>query len=438
MKFAELLDQAASSIGPYRRNIFKTLIMGLVTGSGPGRISSIFRRFTALFVGSTVTQKRLYNFINSTKLPWDSLWHFLGKSLGAFVTVKDRLLIALDDTSYGKTGSHIAGCTRLYDHAAKKNSSRWIFGHCRVVAGIMTFGHGRWMCLPFAQKLFKPLPEPVKDSKKLTHEQWLETKSGIGAHLVLRLVKLFQCRPLVVCDSWFGTKPLLDEVNKNSGFRCDLLSRLRVNSKLYALPEPVQPGKRGRLKKYGNELPTVKKLAENLKDTARTTMVHVYGKRRDCTFAETVCMSRALRQKVKIVFVYRKDSYIFPLITTDLTLPAEEMIEYYSARWKIESDFKELKHEIGALDSQCRNENAVENHFTLCCFAASLAWVYTLKSDNAPTRMHPTRKSNSFAFADVRRRIASEIEGNIFKGGCPESVIPAVKFICSSLFSMSA
>ena len=75
-------------------------------------------------------------------------------------------------------------------------------------------------------------------------------------------------------------------------------------------------------------------------------------------------MSKALQCEIKVVFIYRKN-LVFPLLSTDLDMSAEEMIEYYSARWKIESGFKEIKHEIAALDSQCRNANAVENHFEL-------------------------------------------------------------------------
>ena len=117
-------------------------------------------------------------------------------------------------------------------------------------------------------------------------------------------------------------------------------------------------------------------------------------------FSELVCMSGALKCTAKVVFVYYR-SVTFPLFTTDLELTAEQMIEYYAARWKIESGFKEIKHEVGALDSQCRNQLSVENHFDLCLFATTFAWMYCSKLDHAPDRLHPTRHSNSFAFADL-------------------------------------
>ncbi|WP_419605074.1 transposase, partial [Thiolapillus sp.] len=43
--------------------------------------------------------------------------------------------------------------------------------------------------------------------------------------------------------------------------------------------------------------------------------------------------------------------------------------EYYGARWKIESGFKELKQEIGSCKSQCRNAQAVTNHLNFWLFS---------------------------------------------------------------------
>ncbi|WP_419590657.1 transposase, partial [Thiolapillus sp.] len=40
-----------------------------------------------------------------------------------------------------------------------------------------------------------------------------------------------------------------------------------------------------------------------------------------------------------------------PFFSTGLTLSAQQVIEYYGARWKIESGFKEIKQEIGSAKS---------------------------------------------------------------------------------------
>jgi hypothetical protein len=437
MKFTELVSQVSTPIASYRQIIFKTFIIALSTGGSSNHVSGIFRRFTDLLNITNITRKRFYNFLNSAKLPWDSMWMILVKMLGSNAITDDRVLVALDDSTYGKTGKNIAGCDSHFDHAAKQNWSKWIFGHCRVVAGVLTFGHSRWMFLPFAQRNFRPLPKGTKNSKKLSYDEWLNTKSGIGASLVVKIAKLFRHKVLIVCDSWFGTEPLLKEAQEKSEYQIDLLSRLRINSTLFELPIEENEVKRGRKRKYGERLSPLRELAKQLKQDAVTDRIHIYGKERDCTFVEIICMSKALKRKIKVVLIYR-GSYVFPIFTTDLTLTAQQMIEYYSARWKIESGFKELKHEVGILDSQCRNEQAVENHFNLGCYAMSLTWIYALQSKKAPSRMHPTRKTNAFAFADVRRKIATEIKSDVLNRGCHKTVIPAIKSICTCIFRIGA
>ncbi|NCD33664.1 MAG: hypothetical protein EOL87_09660 [Spartobacteria bacterium] len=119
-------------------------------------------------------------------------------------------------------------------------------------------------------------------------------------------------------------------------------------------------------------------------------------------------MSKAMRCSVKIVIVCRRNSFV-ALFTTDLTLSVEQMIEYYGARWKIESGFKEIKHEVGALDNQARNQNSVKNHFNLCCLATSLTWIYVAGQTRAQAKNHAANNDNSYSFANVRRMIEKEI-----------------------------
>lgn len=290
MKFTELLSRVAEPIATYRKIIFKTFMIALSTGGGSNHVSGIFRRFSDIFGITDITRKRFYNFLNSAKLPWDLMWKLLVDLLGSNAVTEGRVLVALDDSTYGKTGKHIDGCDSHFDHAAKKNWSKWIFGHCRVVAGVLTFGHNRWMFLPFVQKNFRPLPKGIKNSKKLSYDEWLKTKSGIGADLVVEISERFQNRILAVCDSWFGTEPLLEEARGKSAFQIDLLSRLRVNSALFELPSEEKGVRRGRKRKYGKRLPSVKELAQQLKNDAETGRIHIYGKERDCTFVLTIIL----------------------------------------------------------------------------------------------------------------------------------------------------
>ena len=106
-------------------------------------------------------------------------------------------------------------------------------------------------------------------------------------------------------------------------------------------------------------------------------------------------------------------------MTTDLTLSVEQIIEYYGARWKIESGFKEIKQEIGSSKSQTRNADAVLNHLNFCMMATTLTWVYADRLQTTPNRKYKIRGRSGFAFSDVRRIMAEAALSDNFQSVCP-------------------
>ena len=47
------------------------------------------------------------------------------------------------------------------------------------------------------------------------------------------------------------------------------------------------------------------------------------------------------------------------MFTTDLELSVTQIIEYYGARWKIESGFKELKQDIGVTSRSIQGDSSL-------------------------------------------------------------------------------
>jgi len=84
------------------------------------------------------------------------------------------------------------------------------------------------------------------------------------------------------------------------------------------------------------------------------------------------------------------------LVTTDLTLSVEQIIEFYGARWKIESGFKEIKQEIGSSKTQTRNAYAVSNHLNFCMMATTLTWIYADRLQIMLERKHKIKGRASF------------------------------------------
>ena len=176
--------------------------------------------------------------------------------------------------------------------------------------------------------------------------------------------------------------------------------------------------RRGRPGKYGDRLGSVDQCAGPCRKPAQTLSVFLYGKQRDVLAYSRTVMLKTMKRKVRVTWIFRRTSYV-ALVTTDLSLSVEQMIEYYGARWKIEAGFKEIKQEIGSARSQTRDAHAVLNHLNFCMMAATLTWIYADRLQYEPDRKYKIRGRAGFAFSDVRRIIAEEALNSDFQSICP-------------------
>lgn len=177
--------------------------------------------------------------------------------------------------------------------------------------------------------------------------------------------------------------------------------------------------------------------AYRYREQAQPVSVFLYGKRREVSAYDQVVMLKNLCCPVRVVWVFRKTQWV-ALFTTDLTLSVEAVIEYYGARWKIESGFKEIKQEIGSARSQTRNARAVINHLNFCMMAAALTWICADRIEADPQRRHIGKGRTSFAFSDVRRLITNAVLSKDFLGLWPSLPNPRKNTFLSLLLRMVA
>jgi hypothetical protein len=382
------------------------------------RTSNLLRAIETLF-GVSIAQWRYYTFMASVKLPWDGVWEALWRAIPSPL-VAGRLLVGLDDSLNPKTGKKIFGCQRTFDHAAKSNRTRWPWAQTIVTVGLLKPIHGRWSCIPLAFAFYLRRRTLSAGCIRLRRKALVfADKFAQAAELIVRLGAFFRQTPvLVVTDSWFGNNGLFKPLRARLGKRVHLLSRLRVNAVLYAQSEP-EPGKAGRPRKYGKRLGNAADLAAAMREQAQTYTLHVYGSMREVVAAERVLMLKTLRCPVRVVWVYRKTQWV-ALMTTDLALSVEQIIEFYSARWKIEAGFREIKQEIGSAHTQTRNPDAVTNHLHFCMAATTITWIYAAHLKQAPVRRYASGNTTEYAFADARRSLARHLAREGFGIGCHE------------------
>ena len=424
-------DFSSTSLGRQRSRWFVYILTAFIIPFTTSISSNVFRCINTLF-GLHVNRRQFYTFMASSKLPWGKLWRTLWSMIPDPLS-DGRLLVALDDFINPKTGRKIFGCSHIFDHAAKANQSKYPWAQNVVLVGLLKRIKGRWACLPLAHRFYLPkktIEAKFENMKISGKESLFQTKLDQAVEMLIQLAHHFVGVPVtVVCDSWFGNDGLFKPLRKHLGASLHLLSRLRSNTVLYTMPPNRKSNKRGRPRKYGNRLGTCAEMAARFIFQASNHRVFLYGKYRDVkAFSKTV-MLKTLKCPVRVVWVFRKTQWV-ALFSTDMDLSVKQIIEYYGARWKIESGFKEIKQDIGSSKSQTRNAHAVTNHIHFSMMAAAITWIYATRLENIPERRHKVKGRNSFAFSDLRHIIAKAALSDDFNLVCNKTQkLPRKSFV---------
>ena len=430
---------SSSKLGSHRSRWFVYALLSFIIPFS-NSISSNILRCMHTFFGIDINKRRFYIFMASNKLPWDKLWQRLWSIIPDPLT-DGRLLVALDDSINPKTGKKIFGCSHVFDHAAKSNQTKYPWAQNVVLLGLLKIIKGRWACLPLSHRFYLPLKAINSKSDNMNIAGKIpsfKTKLEQSTDMIVELAHHFKgIKILCACDSWFGNNGLYKPTRRHIGSLFDLLSRLRSNIVLYSIAPKKKPGQRGRTRKYGNRLGSCSEMAAMFRSKASKLSVFLYGDHREVMFYSTVVMLKTLKCPVRVVWVFRKTRWI-ALFSTDLDLSIKQIIEYYGARWKIESGFKEIKQEIGSSKSQTRNAHAVMNHIHFSMMAATIVWIYGARLENIPERRHKVRGRNSFAFSDLRHIITKAALSENFDTVCHSHPKSLKKYFIDILLRMVA
>jgi transposase len=98
------------------------------------------------------------------------------------------------------------------------------------------------------------------------------------------------------------------------------------------------------------------------------------------------------------------------LFSTDITIPPVKIIEYYSARWKIEIAFRDLK-EMGKMsDYRVRNKDGMTKHITLCFVAHTLLRILQFQKIqfNVQPVHRPWHKKAKLSMGQIRGMVQNE------------------------------
>jgi hypothetical protein len=425
--------------GKERRSWFIYTLVAIIIPFTSSRTSNLFRTLKTLFGFVDIKKKRYYTFMSSPKIPWKGLWSRVWHMIPEPKT-HGRLLIALDDFINPKTGKKIFACSRVFDHAAKLNQSKYPWAQNVVSIGLLKIIKGRWACIPLSYSFYHLKKEIEKNTPAYNGESIaFQSKHTQAVSMITDVAAQFSdANILIVADSWFGNNGMWEPLYRELDKQIHMISRLRANNNLFDIkPKMEIKRKPGRPRIYGDKLGTPSELAGENRDLAQEYQVNLYGRNRNVLAYDRVVMLKTLKRAVRVVWIYRKTRWV-ALFSTNLTLSVTHIIEYYGARWKIEACFKELKREIGSAETQTRNPVAVTNHLSFCMMATSLTWIYACRLENTPNRRHAVHGRKYFAFSDVRRMLTKDALDSNFALLCPSAGKPLDNSIVTALFRLAA
>jgi hypothetical protein len=155
----------------------------------------------------------------------------------------------------------------------------------------------------------------------------------------------------LAADGYYAKVKFVDSV---CDFGLHLISKLRHDANLRYLFTGPHPKRRGARKKYDGKV--------NLQDLSRLTPILLS---KTVTLYTAIVNSVRLKRNVRLVYVCKRQGtklLTALLFSTDLTLAAEEVYRYYTARFQIEFLFRDAKQFLGLMDFQTRSEARIAFH----------------------------------------------------------------------------
>ena len=342
---------------------FTTLLTGWILCVGKHTVTGVIR--AAGVVGKR-HHSGYHRFFSQARWTTDQVGLALFRLLLSAVPKGQLVFLSVDDTLARHTGKHISSAAMHRDPLLSTGKKPFFhFGHNWVVVSVV-FVFRRWrkaFSLPVLVRLYRT--EKLNKKMELPHRK----KTELANDLVQLAAGAFPDRHfLIVGDNAYTNRSVLRPLPKTVHF----LGRGRMDAALYA-PPPKHTG-RGRPRVKGRRLASPERRAKN--GRWKNQQVKVYGRKATVK----VQVFNALwyigaRQRLLRFFLIRgwpghdKDDV---LLTTDLTMTAEQAVVYYCYRWSLEETFGWVKSRLGFEDPHNRTEKSV--HRT----APMALWTYSL------------------------------------------------------------
>jgi len=289
-----------------------------------------------------------YRALSNQKINWRNLLllfvkRYISLSQGFKSVKNENKCLIFDDTDISKTGKTMEGVSKIHNHVTKT----YIFGYKLLVAGYwngsvfipLDFSfhrehkNNKTKKYGLSKKEYKRQKKTKRDSKQPVAKRYKELNSKKTDVLIQMFKRITQRKikvDYILFDSWFTSVLLISKLLKVNP-KVNIIGMYKYNSKV----------------KIGDKEQTIKQLRKQKKNLKRSRKYNFYYLNHK-GFIDNV--------EVKIFLIRKgKRGAWHTIISTDISLNFNQMMNIYKKRWSIEVFFKEAKQLLGLGKNQSTN-----------------------------------------------------------------------------------
>jgi hypothetical protein len=405
-----LLNFSCVLTAPTFENII-VLFAGAILTNGARTITNMLRAVRPLVTKSFCSYHRVFS---RAEICLFALARILATLL--FHLIPGRIELVVDETISRHNGKKVyaQSCHRDKVRSTHKNVC-YTFGHYWVVLCVNV--HMPFLSRPWALPFMALLWVSEKNCKKYN----LKHRTPIELTIIM-LKKVSQWFPekcfIITGDGGFASI-VLTRFCKNHP-RFELVSRLRKDAQLYALPMQKKTRTRGRPAQKGKRIRSPEQeVAHKNKNKHKwiTATVTWYGNR--AKTVEYFCNQALVYQPGKgialisyIIVFDPEDNSFETLFTTDLSLSVHEAIRLFVQRWSIEVTFEEARKFLAIESTRNRKKESVIRSFPflLGLFSVISLWYFqTFKEHNHTIAQEEWYTKTEPTFADAINAIRHQL-----------------------------
>jgi len=252
---------------------------------------------------------------------------------GMLWKVNGRIVLLGDGVKNPKSGKKMPGVKKLHQESESNTKPEYIFGHSLQAVSVVAKVRQWLTAIPLGAEIHDGVVFSNRCRKTLL-DRMLELVASLGIALPA----------YYVLDAYYGAEKMIAGALEKGNH---LITRMRSNAVAWLDPEETSQPSRGRKRKYGRKIKLSSVFHE--KDGWTDGECLVYGVRAKVRFKSHVMLWRPAGRKVLFVFAVLEDGKKAMFLSTDTQISALDVIELYSARFRIEVGFKVSIRVVGAM-----------------------------------------------------------------------------------------